>query len=90
MSRPYSEAMDMHLYVTYTPCAESSRKKTVYIIAFAQFEEGNLLSETCNDAESGYEANDGSIMPPLLSEEEMDVINYGDESYDEPISMEML
>ena len=27
MSRPYSEAMDMRLSVTYTPCATSSRGK---------------------------------------------------------------
>ena len=36
------------------------------IITFALFEEGNLLSETRNDEESGYKSNDDQIMPPLL------------------------
>ena len=76
--------------VTYTPCATSSRGKTGDIIAFAQFEEGYLLSKTRKDAESGDESNGDSIMSPLLSEVEMDVMDYGDESDDEPMSMEML
>ena len=38
---------------------------------FAQFEEGNLLSETSDDAESSDKSDDASIMPPLQSEEEM-------------------
>ena len=29
-------------------------------------------------------------MPPLISEEEMDVMDYGDKSYDEPMSTEIL
>ena len=66
-SRPYSEAMAMHPFVTYTPCATSSREKTGNIIKFTQFEEENLLSETRNDAEIGDKSNDDSIMPPLLS-----------------------
>ena len=33
-------------------------KKTGDVITFAQFEEGNLLSETRNDAESGDESDD--------------------------------
>ena len=55
--------------MTYTPCDTSTREQTVNIITFSQFEEGNLLSETRNDAESGDESNDDSIMPPLISEE---------------------
>ena len=39
--------------VTYTPCAKSLREKTGDIIMFAKFEEGGLLSETRDDAESG-------------------------------------
>ena len=35
---------------------------------FVHFEEGGLLSETCNDAESGDEYADDSMIPPLLSE----------------------
>ena len=61
--------MAMRLDVTYTPCATSSREQTVDIIPFAQFEEGNILFKTCNDAESGDEYDDDSIMPLLLSEE---------------------
>ena len=52
-SQPYSEEMAMRWSVTYTTCATYSREKTGNIITFAQFEEGNILSETSNDAESG-------------------------------------
>ena len=61
----------MRPVVTYTPCAKSSREQTGDIIPFAQFEEGNIWTETRNDAESGYESDDDPITPPLLSEEEM-------------------
>ena len=53
--------------VTYTPCATSSRGKPGNIIMFTQFEEGNILGETCNNAERRDESDDDSIMPPLLS-----------------------
>ena len=56
-SRPYSEAMAMRLSVIYTPCDTSSREKTIDIIRFTQFEEGNLLSKTRDDTESGNEYN---------------------------------
>ena len=71
-SQPYSEAMVMRPAVTYTPCATSLRGETGNIIMFAQFEEGNILTKTCNDIEIGDESDDNSIMPPLLSEEETD------------------
>ena len=61
--------MAMHTEVTYTPCGTSLREQTGDIIMFTQFEEGNLLSETFDDAESGEKSYDYSIMPPLLSEE---------------------
>ena len=61
-SRPYSEAMAMRPAVTYTPYAMSSKEKTGDVITFAQFEEGNILTETCNDAESGDESDSGSLM----------------------------
>ena len=67
MSRPYSEAMAMLPYVTYTPCNTYSREQNGNIITFAQFEEGGLLSETCNDAESGDKSDENSIMQPQLS-----------------------
>ena len=48
----YSEAMDMCLSVSHIPCTISSKEETGDIITFAKVEEGNLLSETCEDAES--------------------------------------
>ena len=89
-SKKYPEAMDMRTEVTYTPCATSSKKQTGDIITFTQFEEGNLLSKTSNDAESGDKSDDNSIIPPLLSKEGMDARDYGDDSDDEPMSTEML
>ena len=41
-SQPYSEAMAMHLSVTYTPYATSLRDQTGDIIMFTQFEESNI------------------------------------------------
>ena len=66
--RPYSEAMAMRPSATYTPYATYSKEKTGYITTFTHFEEGDLLSETRDDAESGNKSDDNSIMPPLLSE----------------------
>ena len=51
-SRPYSEEMAMRPAVVYTLYATSSKEKTGDVITFAQFEEGNLTSETRNDTES--------------------------------------
>ena len=75
---------------TYTPCAKSLRVKIGDIITFTQFEEGDLLSKTCDDAKSGDKSDDDSIIPPLISEEEMNVMDSGDESDDEPMSTEIL
>ena len=58
----------MCLSVTYTTCATSSREQTGDIITFTHFEEGDLLSETRNNAESCGKSNDDPIIPPLLSE----------------------
>ena len=49
-SRPYSEAMVMRQEVTYTLYGKSSRAQTGDIITFAQFEQVNTLTKTCNDA----------------------------------------
>ena len=57
----------MRLAVLYTPCATSLIEQTDDKIIFTQFEEGNLLSKTHNDVESGDKSDDDSIMPPLLS-----------------------
>ena len=48
--------------VRYTPCVISSKEQTSDLITFAQFEEGNILTETLNDAESGDESYNKSIM----------------------------
>ena len=54
-SQPYSEAMVMRPEVTYTPCATSSREQIGDIITFAHCEEGDILTKTCNDAESRFD-----------------------------------
>ena len=54
--------MAMRPTVTYTPYAMSSKEQTGDVITFAQFEEGDLLSETRNDTESDDESDSESIM----------------------------
>ena len=61
-SPPYSEAMVLRPAVTYTPYVTSSKEQTGNVITFAQFEEGNILTETHNNAESGDESDNKSIM----------------------------
>ena len=68
-SQPYSEEMAMRPDVMYTPCAKYSKEQTGNIITFAQFEEGDILTKTCNNAESSDEYDDNSVMPTLLSKE---------------------
>ena len=48
--------------VTYTLYATSLKEQTGDVIMFAQFEEGNILTETRNDAESGDKSDNKSIM----------------------------
>ena len=52
----------MRLAVTSTPYATSSKEQTGDVITFTQFEDGNILNETCNDAESGDKYDNKSIM----------------------------
>ena len=87
MSEPYSEAIVMRLAATYTPCATSLMEQTGDIITSTQFEEGNILNQNPNDAEIG---DDDSIMPPILSEEDRDAMDYGDASDHDIISTDML
>ena len=61
-SQPYAEAMAMRPTVTYTLYATSSKEKTGDVITFAQFEEGDLITETRNDTESYAESDSESIM----------------------------
>ena len=73
--------------VTYTPYAMSSKEQTGDVITFAQFEEGNLLSETHNDTESGDESDSESIM---MSEKDMENLDKTEEFNDDLISTETL
>ena len=54
---------------------------------FAQFEEGDLLTEICNNIESGDESNSESIM---MSEKDMENIDEKEKFYDDLISTETL
>ena len=71
-SQPYSEAMAMRLEVTYTPYATSSKEQTGDVITFAQFEEGNILTEDRNDTESGDESDSESLMMNKQDMENLD------------------
>ena len=57
---------------------------------FAQFEKGNLFSEIYYDAKSGDKSDDDSIIPPIISKEEIDAMDLCNEYEDEPMSTEML
>ena len=80
-SQPYAEATEMRPAVTYTLYATSSKEQTGDVITFAQFEEGNLLSETRNDTESGDESDSQSIM---MSKKDMENL-YKTENFDEDL-----
>ena len=86
-SRPYAEAVAMRPAVTYTPYATSSPEETGNVIRFAHFEEGDLLSETRNDTESGDESDNKSIM---MSEKDMENIDETEKFDDDLISTETL
>ena len=57
-----SKTFEMRPAVPYTLYATSSKEKTGGVITFAQFEEGNLITETRNDTESDDKSNSESIM----------------------------
>ena len=82
-SRTYSEAMVMCPSVTYTPYATFPKEQTGDVITFTQFEEGNIITETCNDEESGDECDNESIM---MSEQDMENLDSIDESDHDLIS----
>ena len=86
-SQPYAEAMAMRLSVTYTLYTTSSKEKTGDIITFAQFEEGNLISETHNDTESDDESDSESIM---MSKKDMENHDGKEKFDDNLISAETL
>ena len=89
-SQTFLEAMAMPVAVSYTPYDPYPKEQTDDIIMFAQFEGGDLLSETHDDAKNGDKSDDDSIMPPLISKEEMDSMDSGYGSEDEPMSTDML
>ena len=86
-SRPCAEAMAMRPAVTYTLYATSSKEQTGDVITFTQFEEGDLISEPCNDTESDDESNSESIM---MNEKDMENIDGKEKFDDDLISTETL
>ena len=72
--------------VTYTPYATSQKEQTGDVITFAQFEEGNIITDTLNDAEIGYESDNKSVM---MSKQDMENLDSSDESDHDLISTEM-
>ena len=85
--QPYSEAMAMLPAIMYTPYGTSLREQAGNITMFTQFEKGNILTKTRNDAESSDEYDNESIM---ISKQYMITMNSGDESNHDIISIEML
>ena len=86
-SRTYSEAIVMRPAVTYNPYATSSKEKTGDVITFTHFEEGNILTETLNNAKSGDESDNESIM---MIKQDMENLDSNEKSDHDLISMEML
>ena len=60
--------------MSYIPYDKSSKEQTGNIIPFTYFKEGNLISESFNDTESGNESEEYSTLSPLISKEEMDTM----------------
>ena len=52
----------MRSAVTYTPYATSPKEQTGDVMMFAQFEEGDILTEACNNTESGEKSDNESLM----------------------------
>ena len=65
-------------------------EQTGDIITFTQFEEGDILNKARNDAESGDKYDDDSIIPSLISKEEIYAMDSGDESNNDIISTDMI
>ena len=65
--------------VTYTLYATSSKEQTGDVITFAQFEEGNLLTETRNDTERGDESDSKSNMMSKKDMENLDEKQFDDD-----------
>ena len=61
----------------------SSKEEKGGVITFTQFEEGGILTETRNDAESGDESDNESIM---IIKQDMENLDSSDESDHDLIS----
>ena len=77
----------MRLTVTYTPYATYSKEQTGNVITFAQFKEGNLITETRNDTESGDKSDSESTM---MSKKDMENLDETEKFDDDLISTETL
>ena len=86
-SQPYAEAMAMRPTVMYTLYATSYQEQTGDVITLTQFEEGNLLTETRIDTESGDESDSESI---IMSEKDMENLDETEKFDDDLISTETL
>ena len=86
-SQKCSEAMVMRPEMTYTTYGTSLRQQTGNISTLAQLEEGNIRTKTRKNAESGDEFDNKSIM---MNEQDMNAMNFGDESDNDLISTKML
>ena len=64
-----------------------SKEQTVNVITFAQFEEGNILTETRNDTESCEESDNKLLM---MNEQDMENLDSNGKSDHDLISMERL
>ena len=73
--------------MTYTLYATSSREQTGDVITFVQFEEGNILTETRNDAERGEKSDNEYIM---MSKHDMENLDSDEQSDHDLISTVML
>ena len=73
--------------VTYTLYATSSKEQTGDVITFAQLEEGNILTKTRNNAESGDESDNEYVM---MSEQDMENLDSNEKSDHNNISTKML
>ena len=71
--------------VTYTPYSTSSKEQTGDVITFAQFGEGDLITETRNNIESDDKSDSESIM---MSEQDMENIDEKEKFDDDLISTE--
>ena len=68
-------------YLVYVP--STRKEQTGDVITFAQFEEGNLISETRNNTENGDKYDSESIM---MSEKYMENLDETEEFDDDLIS----